>query len=121
MAAEIHVGDYNTEYIFPLYDGEVNFDPSGATSKKLTFRNPGVTDLQERDAVAEKRTLNGVANVWALIYTVTKQDVDDGKFHTTPGAVKIQAVIDFTTGLWHSNIVTKDSAGQDIKVYANLV
>jgi hypothetical protein len=123
MAAEIHIGDYNTEYIFPLYDTdqeEVNFDPTNAASKKLTFKNPGVAVLQERNAVASQRMINGV-QTWCLVYTVTKADVDNGFFHTTTGTVKIQAVLDYITGKWSSNIVSKDANGEDIKIYPNLV
>jgi hypothetical protein len=124
MAAEIHVGDYDTEYVFPLFDSdlaEVNFDPSGATTKKLRFKNPGVTAIQERTAVAEQRMINGV-NTWCLVYTVTQAEVTGATptFHVATGLVKIQAVLDYSGSLWHSNIVSKDYNSEDIRIYPNL-
>lgn len=115
---EIHVGDFNTDYVVPIYDDEVNFDPSDAAARKLFFRMPGVTDIIERDATAEQRTISGIS-VWCLVYNVTEADLAAG-FHSTPGPIKIQGMINYIDGEWRSNIITKDVNGQDLRVYANL-
>lgn len=120
MAQEIHIGDYKTEYIFPVYDKGVNFDPSGATTKELHFRNPGVSARQDRAATVAQRTINGVAGVWCLVYQVTQADVTNNLFHVKTGKVKIQAVLIYPDGKWSSNQVTTDQDGEEIRVYSNL-
>lgn len=120
---EIHVGDFNTEYVVPVYDNDqskVNFDPSGANVKQLLFRQPGVETLVVRNALAQQRTVNGVTT-WCLVYTVTEADViTANEFHQTSGSIKIQILLNYVTGQWKSNIITKDAKGQDLKVYGNL-
>lgn len=118
MANEIHIGDFNTDYVVPIYDDNVNFDPTDAAVRKLFFRMPGVAELLERDATAEQRTING-QSVWCLVYNVTEADLDDG-FHSTTGPIKIQGLVNYITGEWRSNIITKDAYGQELRVYGNL-
>jgi hypothetical protein len=119
---EIHVGDFDTEYVVPVYDNDqskVNFDPSGAVVKELIFRQPGVEALVTKVASAEQRTVNG-STVWCLVYQVTQADITNSLFHVSPGPIKIQIRLNYVTGEWRSNIITKDAKGQDLKVYKNL-
>jgi hypothetical protein len=120
---EIHVGDFDTDYVIPIYDNDittVNFDPSGALVRKIFFKQPGIDALIERNAAAEQRVINN-ATVWCLVYNVTEADVKTAKeFHQSPGGIKMQGLLNFVTGEWRSNIITKDYRGQDLKVYANL-
>jgi hypothetical protein len=120
---EIHVGDFDTEYVVPVYDNDqskVNFDPSGATVKKLLFRQPGVEALVERVASAMQKTVGG-ATTWCLVYRVTEADVKTAhEFHQAPGSIKIQILLNYVTGEWKSNIITTDSKGTPLKVMGNL-
>jgi len=121
-AAEIHIGDVGTVYQVPTYDNDLalaNFDPTTATVKQLIFEMPG-SGVLTRAATAAQVTIDG-ASVWCLMYTVVAADVVSGGFHQQPGAVKMQAYVEFSSAQkWRSGIVTKDQQNRPLQIVGNL-
>lgn len=118
---EIHIGDIGTIYNVPLFDDdlqEANFDPSAATTKKLSFAMPGNSAPLERNATAIQITINGVVT-WVLQYTVLSGDA--ATFHIAAGPVSIEAKLVMPDGRqWTSSRVTTDLLGRKLRVYENL-
>lgn len=122
--AEVHVGDLRTLYQVPIYDDDlepVNFDPSGASVKKIRFRMPGNVALIERNATPAQVTIEGEA-VWCLTYLVNPLDAADvAAFHIEPGPIVLEGYVEYGNGgKWTSNKITTDHQGRMLKVHPNL-
>jgi hypothetical protein len=126
---DIKVGDIGTVYFLPTYDNdltEANFDPSSATTKQIVFKMPGSSSLCTRTATATTKTISGVS-VYGLQYTVVAADVATwssasvGGFHQSPGAVKMEGYVEFSSSQkWSSGVVTVDQQGRPLRVVARL-
>jgi hypothetical protein len=126
---DVHVGDIGTVYSYPVYDNDLtpaNFNPTSATTKRLTFRMPGATGLCVRDAEVAQKSIAGV-DVWCLQYTVVAADVaawestSVGGFHQAPGEIAIQGYLEFSANQkWTGSAVTRDYNNRLLRVVAAL-
>jgi hypothetical protein len=96
MAAELHVGDIGTQFIFTLKDQDdavVNI--SAATTLQVLFRKPSCT-LLTRDATLYTDGTDG-----KFIYTTVSGDFDEA------GSYKIQGYVVISSNEWHTNYFTE--------------
>lgn len=92
-ADEIHVGDKGTRFSVTLYDGTTAVDISDSTARTLEFRRPDGTIF------TASATMSGTGSGGSMYYdlpTTTTLDQD--------GTWKVQAVVDYPTSRFHSDI-----------------
>lgn len=91
---EIHVGDIGTQVILTIYDqSESPVNLTGNTSLTMRFEKPDNTTF-DRTA-----SIYGLATGGKIVYTLIEGDID------ISGTWKYQGIIEFPTGLWHTNKV----------------
>lgn len=90
---EIHVDDVGTQFICTIYnqDGSVQ-ELDDATSLAINFYTPS-RETKEREAVLYTDGMDG-----KIVYTLADGDIDES------GLWSYQAVIEFMTGRWSTNI-----------------
>lgn len=99
---EIHIGDIGTNFIVTVFNQNSQLmNLASSTGLTIRFRKP---DGVSMDKIAELYT-NGTDG--KLVYTLEEDDID------IAGQWSSQAIIEFTDGAWHTNIV-------NFTVYANI-
>jgi hypothetical protein len=103
-SAEIHVGDIGTELRLVVYnqDGSVMDNLGSSTQTHFWISKPN-GEVLDVDADLYTDGTDGI-----LTYTTVDGDVD------VAGIYKIQAVVTFSAGLYHSSI-------QTFRVHSNLI
>jgi hypothetical protein len=117
---EIHVGDIGTLYHVEVLDAGQPFDPAGATITQLIFKMPNGLILRKDATVT---TEGSPADSWFLDYTVVPGDGigSPGEFHDNEGAFQVQGYLEWGDGRnWHSDIITADTDGQELRIFPNL-
>lgn len=127
----VHVGDVGTVYRVHIEDISSTLDPEQADIRRIIFSLPGDVVLV-KDAELELDPDSGSpANAVFLTYQVTGDDgagSPAGIFHAQEGAMRIQGYLEWTGEgspsaehvRFHSDVVTVDENGQELRIFPNL-
>ncbi len=127
----VHVGDVGWVYTVYMADISSTLDPEQADIRRIIFSMPGGITLV-KDADLELDVDSGSPpNAVFLTYQVTGDDgagSPAGIFHAQEGAMRIQGYLEWTGEgspsaehvRFHSDVVTVDENGQELRIFPNL-
>jgi hypothetical protein len=99
---EVHVADEGVQFIITVYDQDSEIvDLSSATSLLMNFKNPS------KETFSETATLYTDGTDGKMTYTFLEGDIDE------IGMWSYQGVVEFSDGLYHTNI-------EKFRVYPNI-
>lgn len=117
---EIHVGDIGTRYRVRVQDDDGDFDPSTASIKQLIFALPNGVVIEKDATVA-----TGSGDEAGQFFLVYEVDAGEGsppdEFHEIAGPMTVQAYLEWSDGdRYHSNKITTDQDGNELRIHTNL-